>query len=365
MATSIEVKTPQGKYPIVIEAGILNHLRRLTDEFDLNRPVAIITNPTIRALYNPVLNEAFPNATIITMQDGEQYKTLETVSQFYSQLVEAKLDRGGVMVAFGGGVTGDAAGFAAASYLRGVRFVQIPTTLLAMVDSSVGGKVGVDLTEGKNLVGAFKQPNAVIIDTDVLRTLPERQLRCGMAEVIKHGLLADAGLLDEIETLHQAPNWLDDGVMNPSSYFQQLPEIVARAVQVKVNVVEEDPFEENIRAHLNLGHTFAHAIEQVSQYQWQHGEAVGVGLIAAAKLSEALGMAETGLAQRVRDLARSVGLPLSLNGLKPQALWDAMATDKKWTSSGNRFVVLETIGKPTIAKNVPQETVLNVLKQLA
>ncbi len=280
------------------------------------------------------------------MPDGEQYKTLDTVAQFYADFVTAGLDRGSTVVALGGGVVGDTAGFAAATYMRGVRLVQIPTSLLAMVDSSVGGKVGVDLAQGKNLVGAFKQPDAVLIDPDVLGTLPEREWRCGAAEIIKHGLIADPGLLD---------------MLDPAG---DQSATIARAVQVKVNVVEQDPYEQNIRAHLNLGHTFGHAIEQVSGYRWLHGEAVGVGLVAAARLSAALGMLDSEFAEQVEAVVRRFGLPTRLGALDPELLYAAMATDKKWQGGHSRFVLLEGFGKPCIVKDVEPARVIEVLEAL-
>jgi 3-dehydroquinate synthetase len=230
--------------------------------------------------------------------------------------------------------------------MRGVRLVQIPTSLLAMVDSSVGGKVGVDLPEGKNLVGAFKQPDAVLVDNDVLRTLPERERRCGMAEVIKHGLLADAGLLNP------------DILCSPD----RVSELIRRAIQVKVDTVQADPYEQNIRAHLNLGHTFAHAIEQASGYGRLHGEAVAVGLLAAVRLSLALGLCDEELVERVSSTLALFELPRTIGDLDPEAIYVAMATDKKWKGGHSRFVLLRRIGEPVIVEDVPKETIIEVLE---
>jgi len=281
------------------------------------------------------------------MPDGEQYKTLETVNGLYPELVTAGLDRSGTIMALGGGVVGDTAGFVAATYMRGVRFVQIPTTLLAMVDSSVGGKVGVDLPQGKNLVGAFKQPEVVIIDPDVLATLPEREWRCGMAEVIKHGFIADEQLLQ------------------PELWDKTQAEIlIARAVAVKVKIVQEDPYEKTVRAYLNLGHTFAHAIERVSQYSWPHGEAVGVGLVAAARLSYVLGLCSAELSEKVEKVVSTVGLPTRIGDLDPAELFAAMGSDKKWQAGHSRFVLLKAIGQPVIAHDVEAGVVIETLRQL-
>ncbi|MCZ2095171.1 MAG: 3-dehydroquinate synthase, partial [Anaerolineae bacterium] len=304
------------------------------------------TNATLAPLYGEALVKRLSDAVLITMPDGEQYKTLDTVAKLYADFVAAGLDRGSTVIALGGGVVGDTAGFAAATYMRGVRLLQIPTSLLAMVDSSVGGKVGVDLPQGKNLVGAFKQPDAVVIDPDVLRTLPEREWRCGAAEAIKHALIADPGLLDLIDPA------ADQSVM------------IARAVQSKVDLVEQDPYEQNVRAYLNLGHTFAHAVELVSAYQWLHGEAVGVGLVAAARLSAALGMLDAADAAQVEAIIRRFDLPTRLGNLDPEELYAAMSTDKKWQGGHSRFVLLEGIGKPAIVRDVPPGQVIEVLASL-
>jgi 3-dehydroquinate synthase len=348
VAERIHVSAPGGDYDIVIEPGLLSQTERLVQEFGLGSRVVIVTNTALARLYGDRLAEALPNAALVTMPDGERFKTLDTVEQLYRDFVEAGLDRSGTVVVLGGGVVGDTAGFAAATYMRGVRLVQIPTSLLAMVDSSVGGKVGVDLPEGKNLVGAFKQPDAVLIDPDVLRTLPEREWKCGMAEVIKHGLLADASLLN----------------LASRSQQDKTIELLRRAIQVKVDVVQQDPYENGIRAHLNLGHTFAHAIEQVSGYKWLHGEAVGVGLVAAARLSRALSLCDDSLPQLVENTITSTGLPRQIASLSAEALYTAMGTDKKWQAGHSRFVLLRAVCQPLIVEDVPKAEVIRILEGL-
>jgi 3-dehydroquinate synthase len=346
-ADRIRVTAPGGDYDILIESGLLSNTTERVDDFGLRGKVIVATNTTLAPLYGESLVAKLPHASLVIMPDGEQYKTLETVSHLYADFVDAGLDRSGTVIALGGGVVGDTVGFAAATYMRGVRFIQIPTTLLAMVDSSVGGKVGVDLPQGKNLVGAFKQPDLVLIDPDTLQSLPEREWRCGMAEVIKHGFLADESLLD-------SALWKPECV----------PELVRRAVQVKVDVVQKDPYEKNIRAHLNLGHTFAHAVEQVSGYSWPHGEAVGFGLVAAARLSHALNLCDAALSERVEQIVTKIGLPTRLNGLDPESLYAAMSTDKKWQGGHSRFVLLRGICQPVIVEDVPPEVAVDVLAQL-
>jgi 3-dehydroquinate synthase len=347
-ADRIRVIAPGSDYDILIEPRLLTNISAYLNQYHLTAQVVIATNPTVARLYGASLAQKLPNATLVTMADGEHYKNLESVGQLYADFVSAGMDRNGIVIALGGGVVGDTIGFAAATYMRGVRLVQIPTTLLSMVDSSVGGKVGVDLPQGKNLVGAFKQPSLVLIDPDVLKTLPPHEWRCGMAEVIKYGLLADEGLLD------------------PSLWTpERAPELVRRAVQVKVDVVQQDPYEQNIRAHLNLGHTFGHAIEQVSGYSWLHGEAVGIGLIAAARLSYALNLCDAGLVELVDEMVSEIGLPTQLKGLEPEALYAAMSTDKKWQGGHSRFVLLRGMCQPDIIQDVPKAAVIDVFQSLA
>lgn len=334
------VDAPGGGYPILIENGLL---RRIVP--DDGRRV-VITNTTLSPLYGEALAQQL-GAECLTMPDGEQFKTLETVANLYRDMVVAGMDRGGTVYALGGGVVGDIAGFVAATYMRGVRLVQIPTTLLAMVDSSVGGKVGIDLPQGKNLVGAFKQPEQVLIDPEVLATLPAREWRCGMAEIIKHGLLADPGLLEGLTDVPQAAEAM-----------------IRRAIQVKVDIVQADPYEQGTRAHLNLGHTFGHAIEIVSEFAMQHGEAVAVGLVAAARLSAALGLCPDELPGQVEALTIQAGLPVRMGNLDIEAIYAVMATDKKWKNGRSRFVLLRGIGQPLIMEGIDKEQVLRVLDSL-
>ena len=359
----LPVESPDGRYDIVIRRGLLRSLKAEAAPFGLNDRVAVVTNETVAPLLGEVVADALPDAALLTIPDGEQHKTVATVAGLYSQMVRAGLDRSATVLALGGGVVGDTAGFAAATYMRGVRLVQAPTTLLAMVDSSVGGKVGVDLPEGKNLAGAFKQPAWVLIDPDALRTLPMREIRCGMAEVIKHGLIADSGLLEQVRALPWAEQGGPD--QRPSAgLVDGIAGLLARAVQVKIDVVQRDPFEHRERMHLNYGHTFGHAVEQVSGYAWPHGEAVGIGLIAAALLSERLGLCGPELVTEVREITRLVGLPQSLGPLDSGAIHAAMAADKKQHAGKLRFVLLEAVGRPLIVDDAPPEDVLAVLGAL-
>lgn len=338
------VRHPEGTYPLIIEHGALNKLPDFLDIYGLaGRRTLIVSNTTVGPLYGEKLTQLLPKSALITVPDGEIYKTQATVSQLYDEFAQHGLDRSGVVIALGGGVIGDTVGYAAASYMRGVRFVQIPTSLLAMVDSSVGGKVGVDIPQGKNLVGAFKQPDLVVIDPDVLASLPPAEYRAGMAELIKHGFLA-----------------------NPDLINSSLPivEQIRAAVQVKIEIVQRDPYEQGERAYLNLGHTFAHAIEQVSGYTWRHGDAVAVGLLAAAQLSHALGLSDGDLSQETEAILRQIGLPTRYQDLDPVAIWQAMHTDKKWRNGQSHFVILHAVGMPDMISGVSRELVLEILQGL-
>ncbi|MEW5721456.1 MAG: 3-dehydroquinate synthase family protein, partial [Chloroflexota bacterium] len=255
------------------------------------------------------------------------------------------------------GVIGDLAGYAAATYLRGVSFVQMPTTLLAMVDASIGGKVAVDHPRGKNLVGAFKHPHAVIADTDALATLAPEDFRSGMAEVVKHGIIEDVGLFERLET--ESPVGIGDWRLDVRSW-------IARAMQVKINVVARDPLEQGERGKLNLGHTFGHAFELLSQYELQHGEAVAIGLVCAAQLAERRGLGTAGLAVRIENLLRAIGLPTRVpRGMAVDAILAAMATDKKRVAARLRFVLPRALGDVVIVDDVTREEIIAVLEQAA
>ena len=349
---TLTVKHPTGHYPVYVGHGLLSQLRQLAE---ISEPLAVITDSNVGPLYADRLEAEL----VLTMPAGEKHKTLATVAQFYDQLLAASIDRGGTIVALGGGVVGDVAGFVAATYLRGVNFVQCPTSLLAMVDASVGGKTGVDLPQGKNLVGAFKQPQAVLADLHTLTTLPPTELSAGMAEVIKHGLIADPDLFGHLEV--DAGQWMIDDtvVIRPPS------SVIATAIQVKRDVVEADPFEQGRRALLNLGHTFGHAIEQVSGYGVGHGQAVAMGLVAAANLSARLGYAAPELQGRIERVLQQWHLPTRLpEAYEPAALLAAMGSDKKKLAGKLRFILLRDVGDLFVAEDVAETAVLATLNEL-
>ncbi|MBK9053483.1 MAG: 3-dehydroquinate synthase [Chloroflexi bacterium] len=346
---NLTVTHPEGQYPVVVGRGVLSHLRELAG---IRGSLVVVTDEHVGPLHAHRLGGA---AAIITVPAGEQHKNLDTVRFIYEQMLAAGLDRQGTVVALGGGVVGDMAGFAAATFMRGVPFVQCPTTVLSMVDASVGGKVGVDLPQGKNLVGAFKQPQAVIADLDTLNTLPLTEFRGGLAELIKHGFLARPDLLTRLAS-RPLDQW-----RQPQS-LADLQQLLFDAIQVKRDVVERDPFERGERAYLNLGHTFAHAIEQVSGYQVSHGEAVAMGLVAAAVLSHHLGHGSPSLPYQTEQILTHVGLPIRIpTHLPPEAIFQAMTHDKKKSAGQLRFVLLHKPGQPFITSQVTKNDILSTL----
>jgi 3-dehydroquinate synthase len=314
------------------------------------RTLALVTDRQVAAVQADLLRDMFGDAPRLVLDPGESTKSLEALGRVLDFMAEHRLDRGSILVAVGGGVIGDLAGFAAAVYLRGIAFWQVPTTLLAMVDSSVGGKTGINLKAGKNLVGSFHQPARVMVAAEVLQTLPAREFAAGMAEVIKCGLLGDAPLFADLE---RAPVTVRSA---------DLAMIIRRCCAAKARVVEADEFErakEGGRALLNLGHTFGHAIEQVTAYRrYLHGEAVAIGLVAAAQLSAALGMIPDDDVSRIRAVIAAHGLPVALAAPLPwPELLAAMSRDKKVRAGKLRFVVLETIGRAVTRDDVDPELV--------
>jgi 3-dehydroquinate synthase len=352
---TLPVRPPGTEYEIHIGTGMLAHaggVLRATGVPEGNR-VAVVSNPVVMPLYGDQVEASLCSAGFhpfaCTVPDGEQYKTLATVAALYDQFLAGRLDRGSTVLALGGGVTGDIAGFAAASFMRGVRFVQVPTTLLAMVDSSVGGKTGVDLPQGKNLVGAFKQPAVVMIDPAVLETLPKEEFRSGLIETLKHGIISDPGLFAE---LAHPPD--------PQITTRQ----IAQALRVKIEVVEQDPYEGGRRAVLNLGHTVGHALEKLSDYALRHGEAVGIGMVAAARIAAELGQAAPPLASEIESVLTGWGSPTRSPPHDVDAIWEAMTHDKKRRGHNLRWVLPHAIGKVGISDQVPKQVVTSILRTM-
>ena len=364
---TLSVQHPGGSYDIHIGHGLLTHLGsalRAAGTGD-NTAIAIVTNTVVGPLYaaqvEAALQDAGYQSFTCTLPDGEQHKTLDTVRTLYEQFLDHRFDRSGTVLGLGGGVTGDIAGFAAATFMRGTRFAQVPTSLLAMTDASVGGKTGVDLPQGKNLVGAFKQPDVVLIDLDVLQTLPAVEFRVGMAEIIKHGVIGDAALFAEM----QAAGGKQQAAGSSSLVSCILPPAsLTRSIRVKIGVVEQDPFEHGRRAVLNLGHTSAHSLEQVSNFTLRHGEAVSIGLVVAARIAEAMEHAEPGLAEQFVEMLSHWGLPVAVPPVNVNVMWDAMTHDKKKRGQTLRWILPLAIGAVEIAEDVPEALVKQVLCEM-
>lgn len=358
---TLPVRSPDGTYEIHVGNGLLAHVGDAIRACggDLGSPVALVANPTVAQEYAAQVEASVRAAglspALCSIADGEAYKTLDTVAGLYEQFLAGGLDRSGTVVALGGGVTGDVAGFAAATYMRGLRLVQAPTTLLSMVDSSVGGKTGVDLPQGKNLVGAFKQPAVVLIDPSVLATLPPEELRSGLAEVIKHGIIGAPELFAELQLGHGDLTswWGDQGATH-----------VAWALEVKIEIVEDDPFEQGRRAVLNLGHTTGHALERLSEYTLRHGEAVAIGMVAATRIAARMGRANSTLVDTVQDTLSAWGLPVRCPPYDVGAIWQAMEHDKKRRGKALRWVLPVAIGRVEVTEDVPREVVTSVLQEM-
>jgi len=353
--TRVEVFLGQRSYPIQIGSGLLSRLGQECARLGLAPRCAIITDSNVAPLYakaaQRTLSEAGFEAGLITIPAGETAKSVRCVETCYNELAPQRLERKSFLVALGGGVVGDLAGFVAATYLRGINFVQVPTTLLAQVDSSVGGKVGVNLQAGKNLVGAFYQPRLVVCDLDTLKTLSMREFRAGLAEVIKYGIIFDAPLFRKLE--RELPAVLQ---RKPKA----LASIVRRCCEIKAEVVGQDETESGLRAILNFGHTIGHGLEAISHYgKYRHGEAISIGQVAAANLSaRVLGLPESDL-QRIIALFKSAGLPttVKLDKSQRQRLFAAMALDKKVAGGEIKFVLARRIGQVEYGHKVPVELI--------
>jgi len=333
-------------YDILISSGILSSLGLECASRGLSGSVAIITNPTVAALYADVVRSSLVEAgnvvTVIEIPDGEEYKNSETLNCVYDQLIDAGIDRYSFIVALGGGVVGDLAGFAAATYLRGIPFVQVPTTLLAQVDSSVGGKTAIDHRRGKNLIGAFYQPRLVLIDVDTLRTLASREFRAGLAEVAKYGIVMDSAFFGFLEENSNRILKLEQVC---------LEHLIKRCCELKAHVVELDEKETGIRAILNYGHTLGHAIETLSGYcDLVHGEAVAIGMKLAAQISLELGHCNQDDVRRIEKLLTTFGLSLATPQVERSGLASALMTDKKSRAGVISFICNCGIGNHVVEK---------------
>lgn len=341
----VRVELGERSYDIVIGKGVLPKMGELIEGFGFNQKIAVISNPTVFGLYGNILLDSLKNSNFdcfeIIIPDGEEYKDYLWSYYILTELLKHKLDRRSCLIALGGGVIGDITGFVASTYMRGINLVQVPTTLLAHVDSSVGGKTGVNHYLGKNMIGTFYQPRLVGIDTETLRTLPEREFRSGLAEVVKYGVIWDKNLFEFLLRGHEP-------VLNLEP--QSLTQVIKRCCQIKAEVVSMDERESGLRALLNFGHTIGHAIETITGYRrYLHGEAVSIGMRVEARLSSILGICDGGVERDMVNLLTSFGLPVDIPAeVRDEDLIKAMEIDKKTLSGRLRFVLPEDIGKVRI-----------------
>ena len=345
---TLRVELGERAYAIHIGEHLLSDAALVTPHLDLPK-VAIVTNTTVAPLYLQQLSDALRAQGVevisIVLEDGERYKVWSTLNRIYDALLERRCERKTTLIALGGGVIGDLAGFAAATYMRGIPFIQVPTTLLAQVDSSIGGKTGINHPLGKNMIGAFYQPRLVLADTAVLASLPPRELSAGLAEVIKHGFVRDEGFVA----------WLEQNVEKLRACDPlALAHAIRRCCEIKATVVAEDERESGVRALLNFGHTFGHAIESGLGYgKWLHGEAVAAGMVMAADLSRRMGFIAQADVDRIVVLLKRAGLPTAQPGIAPARLLELMAVDKKTEGGKLRFVLLDRIGVASIRDQPP------------
>ncbi|MEW6068747.1 MAG: 3-dehydroquinate synthase [Nitrospirota bacterium] len=354
---NIKVELGERSYDISIGSNILDGIGEKLKSFGFSPKIAIISNPTVFSLYGKCVADSIKSAGFslltVNIPDGEQYKNLTTLQQIYDELLKFRLDRKSALIALGGGVVGDITGFAASTYMRGIAYIQIPTTLLAQVDSSVGGKTGIDHELGKNMIGTFWQPRLVWIDIETLKTLPQRELLAGLAEVIKYGVIWDKGLFDFLGINR-------DKILNLDK--DALTHIIKRSCEIKAEIVSRDERESGLRAILNYGHTIGHAIETVTEYKkFLHGEAVAIGMYLEARLSHIIGMIDNDAVSRIKDIIYSYSLPSEMPAdIHIDQILSSMQLDKKAVAGELRFILPEEIGNVRIYKGITE----NILREL-
>lgn len=346
-------------YPIYFEEDFSHLSQVLKDEQMEGRRICIVADTNTAALYGEAvqkeLSVAASEVLMFVFPAGEPNKNLDTVKDLYRFLIQHEMDRTGILAALGGGVTGDLTGFSAATYLRGIDFIQIPTTLLAQVDSSVGGKTGVDFEQYKNMVGAFHQPRLVYMNLSTLKTLPPREFSCGMGEVIKTGLICDKDFFQYVQNCQAKVSQMDLSV---------LASMVRRCCTIKAGVVERDPREKGERALLNLGHTIGHAVEKLKDFQLLHGQCVGLGLIAAGYISMQRGLLTVSEYEQVRSCCASYRLPLTVSGLDPEKVLSATKKDKKMERGHIKFIFMDGLGKSFISTDLTDEEMLAGIREI-
>jgi 3-dehydroquinate synthase len=356
---TVRVELIERSYDIVIGNGLLDGIGARLKAYGPSPKAALVSNPTVFALYGERVTDSIKKAGFdlehVIIPDGEEYKNLETLKRIYDELLKHGLDRKSALIALGGGVVGDITGFAAATYMRGISYIQIPTTLLAQVDSSVGGKTGVDHKLGKNMIGAFWQPGLVLIDPVTLKTLPKKQLLAGLAEVIKYGVIYDSELFGFLEANRERIFNLDD---------KAITYIIRRSCEIKADVVSKDERESGLRAILNYGHTIGHAIETATGYtRYLHGEAVAIGMHLEAKLSQLLKGIDEGQVFRIKALIDSYGLPSEIpKDINRDDILSSMQLDKKAVAGKLKFILPESIGCVKIRTDVRHESITQLLQ---
>jgi 3-dehydroquinate synthase len=346
----VSVNLAERSYNVHVERGASKRVDRYLPEGAKPTAVFVITDDNVAPLYGGHAAGAFEAAGLPVFTEvipaGESEKTLATVERLYHAMLAAPLDRKSLVVAVGGGVVGDIAGFAAATYMRGIPIVQVPTTIVAQVDSSLGGKTGVDMPEGKNLVGAFHQPLAVVTDPETLSTLPRREISAGLAEVVKHGVILDAAYFERLEALGEELLAVEPDTMH---------NVVLRSVEIKADVVSRDEREGGLRAILNFGHTVAHAVETLTGFTtYLHGEAVSIGMAAAANVAEVMGLCDGSVGERISALCEALALPLRAPNISAAEVIEAFGRDKKTVGGVPRFVLPREIGKVEIGVRVDE-----------
>ncbi|MBA7507094.1 3-dehydroquinate synthase [subsurface metagenome] len=355
------VETATQKYPIFVGYGLLDRLGEKLKKVSSSQVAIVISDENVFHLYGGRVEKILRNAGFavnsFVVPPGEETKSIKSATEIYNFLIKKRVERDDILIALGGGMIGDLVGFVAATYLRGIPWVQVPTSLVAMVDASIGGKVGVNHPEGKNLIGAFYQPSFVLADTQALATLPKRELTSGWAEVVKYGLILDTEFFEFLESNAGRLIKLEQDVVNKA---------IIRSASLKAQVVSQDEKERGQRIILNYGHTIAHGLEAATQYShFLHGEAVAIGMMGAAKLSRKSGILPPSVVTRQQSLLQKFGLPTTFSGTGLAEIAKAMEVDKKTRAKEIRWVLLEDIGQPAIRANVPQQDVLAVLEELS
>ncbi len=354
---SITVELEERSYQIIIRDDSLAELGFAMRRFGLKGKALLVSNPLVNKLYGAVVKESLGRAgfevEVVEVPDGEEAKSLSSASRLYDEMLDFEMDRTSTVVALGGGVIGDLAGFVAATYMRGIPYVQVPTTLLAQVDSSVGGKTAINHPRGKNMIGAFYQPRLVLIDPITLKTLAERELKAGLVEVIKHGLIVDKEFFEYLERNIEQ-------ILSLRSEF--ISDTIFHSLEIKAEVVEKDEKEAGIRAILNFGHTIGHAIEAITDFErYRHGEAIAIGMIGASRISEMSELCPLGISDRLSKLLTKIGLPTCIEGLKAKDILTAMRLDKKRIRGKLRYILLKDVGEVMITDDVPEDIIRKAL----